>query len=178
MRSALATAALLLAGISALASQAQTGSSLGEAAEKARQEREARKDKKAATSYGEANLPNPALAFPTLSEDEAPAPAGSAAAPLARGKKEKTDDEIRAEKKAGFEKRIAEQVSHMDLVRKLMDEAQTELNDATAITTYGTRRTTLQQRLEDGQAELKKAQQAIADTEEEARRLGIAVSRP
>jgi hypothetical protein len=65
----------------------------------------------------------------------------------------------------------------MDIVREAMDEAQAELNDLTNYT-MGSRRGNLLKRLEDGKAEIARAEQTIADLQEEARREGISVSRP
>lgn len=180
MRKELLTAGLLLLGVSAWAWQDTGGASLGEAAEKARREREARKGQKA-RSYTETDLrgggaPANAAGSEVSGSGAAPAASPSPGAPGAK-KAEKSDDELRADKKADFEKRIAEQVTRMDTIKKAMDEAQTELNDATTSTNYGPRRTALQKLLDDGQTELAKSRQTIADIEEEARRAGISVSR-
>ena len=69
-------------------------------------------------------------------------------------------------------------VKIIEVVRKAMDDAQLELNDVNTVTKYGSRKDALQKILEDGQAELKKADQALAQIEEEARREGISVARP
>jgi len=92
-------------------------------------------------------------------------------------KTEKTDEQLRAEHRDAIPKKIDEQLKLMDIVREAMDEAQAELNDLTNYT-MGTRRGALLKRLEDGKAEIAKAEQTIADLEEEARRQGISVSRP
>lgn len=90
---------------------------------------------------------------------------------------EKTDDQLRAEHRDAIQKKIEDQLKLMDIVREAMDEAQAELNDLTNYT-LGSRRGALLKRLEDGKAEIAKAEQTIADLEEEARRQGISVSRP
>lgn len=90
---------------------------------------------------------------------------------------EKTDEQLRAEHRDEIQKKIDDQLKLMDIVREAMDEAQAELNDLTNYT-LGSRRGALLKRLEDGKAEIAKAEQTIADLEEEARRQGISVSRP
>jgi hypothetical protein len=177
MRKLLLSAGLVLAGVSVCAWQDSSTGSMAAAAEKARREREARKGQKV-KSYTEADLKGSG-ASGALSSEAAQAGTTSEASPAPGAKKaEKTDDEIRADKKKDFEKRIAEQVRLMDVIKKAMDEAQTELNDASTSTLFGSRRAALQKRLDDGEVELAKARQAIADVEEEARRQGISVSRP
>ncbi len=158
-----------LAASGALA-QAATDS-LPDAAER---EKERRKATPKAKVYTETSLPKATATGFERVEESSP----SATASPAPGKAEKTVDEVRAEKKAGYEKRIAEQVRTIEVVRKAMDEAQLELNDVNTITKYGSRKDALLKILDDGQAEIKKADQAIADIEEEARREGISVSRP
>lgn len=143
--------------------------------EAAAKEKERRKATRSAKEYGEADLARtrtPADDFATT-----PEPAASPS-PRAGGKREKTDDELRAEKKAGYEKRIADKVAVMEIVRKAMADAQLELNDMTTLTQLGSRKEALQKILDDGAAELKKGEDAIAAIEEEARRAGIQVSRP
>lgn len=178
MRKPLLTAGLVLAGVSVWAWQDSSTGSMAAAAEKARREREARKGQKV-RSYTAADLKGSGSSAGAASSEDAGAGTTSAASPAPGAKKvEKTDDEIRADKKKAFEKRIAEQVQLMDVIKKAMDEAQTELNDASTSTLFGSRRAALQKRLDDGDVELAKARQAIADVEEEARRQGISVSRP
>lgn len=141
----------------------------------ASKEKERRKAAPRAKTYTEVDLakasnPNENIAAPEAAASPTP---GSTS-----GKREKTDDETRAEKKAQFEKRIAEQVATLGIVRKAMDDAQLELNDMTTMTQFGSRKEALQKLLDDGRAELKKGEEAIAAIEEEARRAGILVSRP
>jgi uncharacterized coiled-coil protein SlyX len=177
MRKVLLTIGLLLSGASVWAWQDANATPLGQAAEKARREREARKGQKAVKAYTEADLRG---AGATASSSEASASGAAApdasASPAPGAKKEKTDDEVRADKKKDLEKRIAEQLKLIDVIRKAMDEAQAELGDPTTATTFGSRGAALQKRITDGEAELAKTQQAIADIEDEARRQGISVS--
>ncbi len=163
----------LLAGLVASQAGAQAASeSLTEAAQR---ERERRKGAAKARAYTETSLPKPIVASGVERVDE---PAPSTEASPAPAVPEKTVDEIRAEKKAAYEKRLAERAKDIEVVRKAMDDAQLELNDVNTITKYGSRKDALLKILEDGQAELKKADQALAEIEEEARREGISVSRP
>jgi hypothetical protein len=164
--------ALVAALVASQAGAQAAGDSLTEAAQR---ERERRKAVAKAKVYTETSLPKPAASTEFERVDqEAP----SSAASPEPAKPGKTIDEERAEKKAGYEKRIAEQVKATEVVRKAMDDAQLELNDVTTITQYGSRKDALLKILDDGQVELKKADQAIADIEEEARREGISVARP
>ncbi len=176
------TTALLLAASGASAWQSAGKPSLGEIAERTKKEREAKRGNKPAPKVlTEADL----KARPSVSSDvpadgtdaTAAAPAAPAAGP-ADAKAPKTDEQLRAEKRQEIEKKIAEQRATVGIVRKAMDDAQRELSDPTTATTFGSRGAALQKILDDGQGELKKAEQAIADLEDEARRQGIAISRP
>ena len=163
----------LLAAFAAAQAGAQAASdSLTEAAQR---ERERRKGAAKARTYTETSLPKPVVGSGVERIDE---PAPSTAASPAPAVPEKTVDEIRAEKKAAYEKRLADRAKDIEVVRKAMDDAQLELNDINTITKYGSRKDALLKILEDGQTELKKADQALAEIEEEARREGISVSRP
>lgn len=165
-------------------------SPLVEQAEKTKRERAARRStaRAPAKSFNDGNMKSPARP----AEDPITAAAeGSAAATTATGADataakstapggktaEKTNEQLRAEHRDAIQKKIDDQVKLMGIVREAMDEAQAELNDLSNYT-YGTRRGALLQRLEDGKAEIAKAEQTIADLEEEARRQGISVSRP
>jgi hypothetical protein len=129
---------------------------------------------------------NDSLKHPGKQADTPPAPAGGSAAATDASVKdgrgdgktpEKTDEQLRAEHRDAIQKKIEDQVKLMDIVREAMDDAQAELNDLTNYT-MGSRRGALLKRLEDGKAEIAKAEQTIADLQEEARREGISVSRP
>lgn len=154
--------------------QAQAEQSIAEAAAK---EKERRKATRSAKEYGEADLAKARNPADDLATTSGPA-ASPSPRPGAAGRREKTDAEVRAERKAGYEKRIADKVAVMDVVRKAMADAQLELNDMTTLTQFGSRKESLQKILDDGAAELKKGEDAIAAIEEEARRAGIQVSRP
>lgn len=145
--------------------------SLTEAAAKEKDRRKATPNARAFTEsdLAKARKPGDDLAAPEPAASPSPSPGG---------KREKTDEELRAEKKAGYEKRIAEKVAVLEVVRKAMADAQLELNDMTTLTQFGSRKDALQKILDDGAAELKKGDEAIAAIEEEARREGIQISRP
>jgi hypothetical protein len=168
MRRALAVAVVLCAAVP-LSAQ-----SLTEAAEKQKKERKGQPK-----VYTEDDLRKAGARVATPPEiapagDPAkPEPAAAAAKPKAD---EKTDDQLRAEKKAELEKKIQEQQAIIVQVRKAMADAQRELGDITNYT-MGPRRAALMKVLDDGNAEIAKANAAIADVEEQARRAGVSVSR-
>lgn len=106
----------------------------------------------------------PGAAAPTASPGASPAAA------------EKTDDQLRDEKRVEIQKKIDEQKERMEKVRKMMDDAQLELNDL-ANQTVGGRRSALLKLVEDGNTELAACEARISDLEEQARRAGVSVSR-
>jgi len=165
----------VLAGL-VLAPPALTQDSSGSLPEAAAREKERRKASSNARIYKDADLAQFG-AEPGRSPDT-PAPADSPTSAPAAGQREKSDEEIRAEKKRELDGRIAAEVKVMDAVRQAMNQAQLELNDTTTLTKFGSRKEALQKILDDGQAELKKSEAVIAAIEEEARRQGISVSRP
>lgn len=164
-------------------------SPLVEQAEKAKRERAARRStaRAPAKSFNNDNVKGakPADDPITTAAEETGTAATATGAQAAAAKStapegkaaEKTDEQLRAEHREAIQKKIDDQLKLMDIVREAMDEAQAELNDLSNYT-FGTRRGALLQRLEDGKAEIAKAEQTIADLEEEARRQGISVSRP
>jgi hypothetical protein len=168
MRRALAVAVLLFAA-GPLGAQ-----SLPEAAEKQKKERKGQ-----AKVYTEDDLRKAGARTATPQElapsaDQAkPDAAGAAAKPKTD---EKTDDQLRAEKKAEFDKKIKDQQDLIAQVRKMMDDAQRELSDLSNYT-VGSRRGALIKVIDDGNAEIAKANAAIADIEEQARRAGVSVAR-
>jgi len=90
-------------------------------------------------------------------------------------KTEKTDAELREEKRAEIQGKIDEQKKLIDEQQKKVDQAQTELNDLSD-GTFGPRRGGLMKTVEDGKAEIAKAQQAIEGLKDQARRAGVRVS--
>lgn len=180
MRGFLFTAALLLAASGASAWQSSSGSpSLGEIAERTKKEREAKRAGKPAPKViTEADLKSHTFTTADATDDVAGAAADAKPAGATDAKPAKTDDEVRADKRQEIEKKIADQRETQAIVRKAMADAQLQLNDPSTAYVFGPRGAALQKILEDGQVELKKTEQAIADLEDEARRQGIAVSRP
>jgi len=87
-----------------------------------------------------------------------------------------SDEEARAQRLADLRKKVDDENKVIATVQQAMQQASVELNDLSAIT-YGGRRGYLVKIMEDGQAELAKAQQVIADLEEMARREGLVLSR-
>lgn len=161
-------------------------SPLVEQAEKTKRERAARRSagQPPAKTFNNDNVKRvgkPPEDLAPSAEATVAAAAGSDAAgakgAASEAKTEKTEDQLRAEHRDAIQKKIDDQVKLMDIVREAMDDAQAELNDLTNYT-IGSRRGALLKRLEDGKAEIAKAEQTIADLEEEARREGISVSRP
>ena len=83
----------------------------------------------------------------------------------------------RAQRKSTLQQQLDQQLKVMDVVRKAVADAQSELNDLTQIL-FGTgRRAQLIKLVQDGQAELARGELAIAELEEQARRNGFVLSR-
>jgi DNA repair exonuclease SbcCD ATPase subunit len=150
--------------------------SIGELAEK---QKKARKGQPAKVITAE-DLKNPRARVEIPPAQE---PSGGAASEAAKppagadaAKPEKTEEEQRAEKRAEIEKKIKEHQDRIADVRAQMDAAQTELNDLSTLT-YGGRREALMKLLAEGEAEIAKANQAIADLQEQARRAGLPIAR-
>ncbi len=100
-----------------------------------------------------------------------PGPAAAAEAPAA-----KSDDQLRAEKKAELQEKMKQWSDFIAETKKAVDQAQSELNNLSAAT-FGNRRAGLQKIVEEGNAHIAEAQQSIAELQEQARRSGIGVSR-
>jgi len=158
--------------------EAASAQSLAEAAAK---ERERRKGKttKVVTDAELRGSGRPTATPPELAPNEEAAPAGSASpAPGASPASEapqKSDEELRAEKKVDLEKRLKLQNDVIAATRKMMDEAQLELNDTSNLT-FGGRREALMKIMEEHQKEIAQAEATIEQIREEARRAGIALS--
>jgi hypothetical protein len=93
-----------------------------------------------------------------------------------KGPPAKTDDQVRAEKKAEIEAKIKQWDGFIADTQKEMDKAQLELNDLSSLT-FGNRRAGLQQILDEGAKHVAEAKQAIEDLTEDARRAGVPISR-
>jgi hypothetical protein len=83
----------------------------------------------------------------------------------------------RTQRRSDLQRQLDEQVKIMDVVRKAMADAQSELNDLTQLTFGPGRRAQLIKLVEDGQRELARLEQVIAQLDEQARRDGFVLSR-
>ena len=171
-----AAVACVLAPWEAVPASAQ---SLAEAAAKERERRKG-KTSKVVTEAELRSSGRPTATPPELAPAEEGAPAGSAspapgAAPAEAGAPAKTDEELRADKKADLERRLKQQNDIIAATRKMMEQAQLELND-TGNLTFGGRREALMKIMEEHQKEIAQAEAAIEQIREEARRAGIALS--
>ena len=135
------TTVLMLGAQGAWAWQSADTPSLGEIAERAKKEREARRGGKPAPKVlTEGDLKSAPVDLDAPAGGAETAAAKRPAAAGAAGQKPpKTDDELRAEKKKEYEKKIAEQDQTIGVIRKAMEDAQSELNDPTTASLLGTR---------------------------------------
>lgn len=152
-------------------------------AELAERQKKARKGQtKVITEHELRNLRT--KAYVPVATDAATSP-HSAASPAASGAASgapaaKSDEELRAEKKAEIDKKIKQWTDFIAETKKAMDEAQRELNDLSSLTFgsgSGGRRGGLQRVIDEGKQHIAEAEAAIAALEEEGRRAGIRVSR-
>jgi hypothetical protein len=178
MKTRLAVFALLACVLAPWGAVPASAQSLAEAAAK---ERERRKGKttKVVTETDLRSSGRPTATPPELAPSGDAAPAGSAspapgASPAAEAP-QKTDEELRAEKKTDLERRLKQQNDIIEATRKMMEQAQLELND-TGNLTFGGRREALMKIMEEHQKEIAQAEAAIEQIREEARRAGIALS--
>lgn len=170
MKIAVAVSILLILPVSALAQE-----TMAQAAERQKKARTGQPKAKVITEdelrtagtkgYVPAAVAGSASPQPGASPGPTPSGAPAAAAP-------KSDDQLRAEKKAELEKKMKELTDWIAATKKAMDEAQLELNDLSNVT-LGSRREGLQKVIDGGNKNLAEAQQAIADLQEQARRAGI-----
>ena len=176
------TFALLALGLLAAPAWGQsTGStegSLAAQAEKVKKERAARRAAGVrAKSFTNDDLKGAGAGTPAQATPEASSPNAKETSPGQAGAKpEKTADELRAEQRAAIQKKIDEQKKRIEIIQRVLGDAQRELGDLSNYT-YGSRRQALQKAVDDSNAEMAKSLQAIADLEEEARRLGVPASR-
>ena len=83
----------------------------------------------------------------------------------------------RAQRRSALQQQLDQQLKIMDVVRKAVADAQSELNDLTQLLFGSGRRAHLIKLVEDGHAELARGELAIAELEEQARRDGFVLSR-
>jgi hypothetical protein len=168
---ALGTAALLVVP------SAGFGQSLAEAAakEKARRKALEESNKKPAKSYSDDDLGRVKggnASFPSGPDAAPPTDAAASKdAPAPGAKKEKTDDEKKAEASSAWRKNLDAANQDATTSRDQVAKIQNDLND-TSSGFYGSRRATMQTQLDDAKRKLAEAEAKIADLEEQGRRNG------
>ena len=157
---------------------------LGEAAAKERERREKLEKEgksKGAKVYTENDLRGRAASSGTISQPGSSVPStetkaegqpAASPAPAAGEKKEKTDDERRAEQEQAWRDKL--QKARQDIVQQTerVNRLQASLNDISG-NMYGGARTNLLNQLEAAKKDLGAAQQQVVDLEEEGRRGGF-----
>jgi hypothetical protein len=104
--------------------------------------------------------------------------AGSGAETAARpSKPEPTEEALRAQAGAAFQKQVDEQARIIQVAREAIADWERELGDLTNYT-FGTRRAALMQSVDEARQAIAAAQKSIADIEEQARRQGVRVTLP
>ncbi len=164
---ALATLAFFLVPVALSAQQ----SSLADAAAK---EKERRKTVKGAKSFTEDDLRKAGAGaestteVATTSTEATGAKEGEATKPA---KKEKSEDELKAEQSAAWRKKVEVAQNNVQVYQDQVNKLQLDLNDASG-GFYSARRTTIMSTLEDTKKKLADAQQTLSDLEDEGRRNG------
>ncbi len=103
--------------------------------------------------------------------------ASGAEAVGAASKPEPTEEENRAQAGAALQKQIDVQAEILKVSRAHIADWERELNDVTNYT-FGTRRSTLFESIDEARKFIADAQKSIADLEDQARRQGIRVTVP
>lgn len=161
----------------AAAAQAQDESPLAAAARQEQQRRA--KLKGTARVVTERDVAgSPAATSETVGEatTAAEAPAGTSETAGPAAKREKTEDELRAERRAAVLKELEEQRARIVELRRQLEPIETELADVGSYS-LGARRASLVRVLEDGRNQVATAEARVAELEEQARRLGVNVAR-
>jgi hypothetical protein len=155
---------------------------LGTIAERAKRERGEQRAKTSAPvkTFTDADLkgqgaPEPPREAPSAGKTAAGPASGDHGPDGQAATQEKTDDQIRGEKRAEIQKGIDAQRLKLRQVDQGMADAKAELTDLTNYT-YAARKDALQRTIDDGQEEKARAQRAMDGLQEEARRLGVPVS--
>ena len=112
--------------------------------------------------------------LPVPEEEQA---ASGAEAVGAASKPEPTEEENRAQAGAALQKQIDEQAEIIRVSHAHIADWERELNDLTNYT-FGTRRATLFESIDEARRFIADAQKSIADLEDRARRQGIRVTVP
>jgi hypothetical protein len=168
---AVATAALLLGAVSARAQ------SLSDAAAKEKERRRnVAKPAKVVTDEdlrsGGGTVSNPAASDTTAAASGDAKPGeGQPGKEGAAAKKEKTDDELKAEAQGAWRKKLEAANTELSQAQSLVSQIQAELND-TSGGVYTPRRAGLTTQLEDARKKQADAEQKVAALMEEGRRNG------
>jgi DNA repair exonuclease SbcCD ATPase subunit len=168
------TAAALLAAALLMLPQVVSAQSLGEAAERAKRERERRGGKpKVITEQDLRSASSRVQEMPVSSSETegsteaAPAAEGTTAA--APAKAEKTEDELRAEAETKWRERLQQARAEVSRLNAEAAQLQTSLNDLST-NVYGSNRAAMMTRLDEVKKQISTAQQSVSDLEEEGRR--------
>ena len=86
-------------------------------------------------------------------------------------KKEKSEDELKAEQSAAWRKKVEAAQNNVQVYQDQVNKLQLDLNDASG-GFYSARRTTVMTHLEETKKKLAEAQQSLSDLEDEGRRNG------
>jgi DNA repair exonuclease SbcCD ATPase subunit len=173
------TAAALLAAALLTLPQVVSAQSLGEAAERAKRDRERRGGKpKVITDQDLRSAGSRVQELPVSSSESEGA---TEAAPAAEGattegtttaapaKAEKTEDELRAEAETKWRERLQQARAEVSRLSAEAAQLQTSLNDLTT-NVYGSNRAATMTRLDEVKKQISAAQQSVTDLEEEGRR--------
>jgi chromosome segregation ATPase len=166
------TAAALLAAALLTLPQVVSAQSLGEAAERAKRERERKGAKpKVITEQDLRAAGSRVQELPVSSSETATeaAPAADGTATTAAPAKEKTEDELRAEAETQWRNRLQKAREEISRFNAEANQLQASLNDLSQ-NIYGSNRAATITRLEEVRKQLAAAQQSVADLEEEGRR--------
>lgn len=160
-----------------LAPGALHSESLAEAAAKEKARRKALADsaKKPVKSYNEDDLSRAGGGSGTMSAPSGPdaTPTADAAKPAegaAPAKAEKSEDEKRAEASAAWRKSVEDANKIAANYRDMIVKLQNDLNDTSGL--YSSRRTTVENLLNETKVKLTESEAKIADLEEQGRRAG------
>lgn len=142
--------------------------------ELAAKEKERRSKAKAGKSYTEQDLGRGGSSVAVsdtgaAASDPKAAPAAGDAAKTDPAKKEKTEDELRAEREAAWREKVVKATAEVGRLQARADALQTALNDLTQ-NLYGSTRQTQAAELEQVQSQLAAARKNVEDLQEEGRR--------
>jgi hypothetical protein len=143
-------------------------------AELAAREKERRAKAKAGKTYTESDLGRGSSAAVPVSDTtpEATVPtSGAEATKTEPAKKEKTEDELRAEREAAWRERVGKANAEITRLQDRADALQRALNDLTQ-NLYGSTRQAQANELEQVQTQLTAARKGLEDLQEEGRRNG------